>query len=69
MSNTSTGDTDFSSLWIPLITPFHQGKVDRAAIMALVKRLRADGIKGIVACGSTGEAATLDKAEQLEVLS
>ena len=61
-------DTDFSGLWIPLITPFHQGKVDLPSLKALVKRLRADGIKGIVACGSTGEAAALDKTEQLEVL-
>ena len=68
MSATSTGHTDFSGLWIPLITPFHKGKVDREAITSLVKRLRADGIKGIVVCGSTGEAAALVKAEQLEVL-
>ena len=61
-------DTDFSGLWIPLITPFYQGKVDGQALKALVKRLRADGVKGFVVCGSTGEAAALDKAEQLQVL-
>ena len=61
-------DTDFSGLWIPLITAFHKGKVEHAAIATLVKRLHADGIKGLVVCGSTGEAAALSKAEQLEVL-
>ena len=69
MPTASNSSTDFSGLWIPLITPFYRGKVDRDAITSLVKRLRADGVKGIVVCGSTGEAAALDKAEQLEVLS
>ena len=69
MPTTRNSYTDFSGLWIPLITPFYQDKVDRDAITSLVKRLRADGVQGIVVCGSTGEAAALDKAEQLEVLS
>lgn len=68
MPASTNTDTDFSGLWIPLITPLHQGKVDLPAITTLVKRLCADGIQGIVVCGSTGEAAALDKAEQLEVL-
>jgi 4-hydroxy-tetrahydrodipicolinate synthase len=60
---------DFSGLWIPLITPFRHGKVDRPAITQLVRRLCADGIQGLVVCGSTGEAAALTKGEQLDVLS
>lgn len=65
-------DADFSGLWIPLVTPFRQGdntgQVDLPAITALVQQLAADGIKGFVVCGSTGEAAALDKTEQLQVL-
>lgn len=61
-------ETDFSGLWIPLVTPFNDGRVDHAAITRLVRTLRAAGVAGIVACGSTGEAAALDKAEQLDVL-
>lgn len=73
ITETSTPtDTNFSGLWIPLITPFRRGdtkcEVDVQAITALVQRLAADGIKGIVVCGSTGEAAALDKTEQLQVL-
>lgn len=64
----SRTDTDFSGLWIPLITPFHKGDVDLQAIASLVKRLRADGARGVVLCGSTGEAAALDRAEQLAIL-
>lgn len=58
----------FSGLWIPLITPFSQGAVDHPALTQLVQCLRTTGIAGFVACGSTGEAAALDEAEQLAVL-
>lgn len=59
----------FTGLWIPLVTPFHaDGSVDHAALRALVQRVRASGIAGVVACGSTGEAAALDAAEQDAVL-
>lgn len=60
--------TVFSGLWIALVTPFKDGAVDHLALAALTARLRADGVAGFVACGSTGEAAALDKAEQLQVL-
>jgi 4-hydroxy-tetrahydrodipicolinate synthase len=59
---------DFSGLWIPLVTPFRDDAVDHAALAALVKHYAAAGVRGFVACGSTGEAAALDKAEQLAVL-
>lgn len=58
----------FHGLWIPLVTPFKDGDVDHAALHALTTRLRAEGVAGFVACGSTGEAAALDKEEQLQVL-
>ena len=58
----------FSGLWIALVTPFKDGAVDYPALAALTARLRADGVSGFVACGSTGEAAAMDKAEQLQVL-
>lgn len=58
----------FSGLWIALVTPFRDGQVDHPALQRLVKKLGADGAAGFVACGSTGEAAALDDAEQLAVL-
>jgi len=58
----------FSGLWIALVTPFKDGAVDHPALAALTTRLRAQGVSGFVACGSTGEAAALDKAELLQVL-
>jgi len=71
MSATDTATSHqplFSGLWIALVTPFKDGAVDHPALAALTTRLRADGVAGFVACGSTGEAAALDKAEQLQVL-
>ena len=58
----------FSGLWIPLVTPLRDGKVDHPAATQLVKRLCADGVAGLVVCGSTGEAAALDASEQLALL-
>lgn len=71
MSATDTATSHqppFSGLWIALVTPFKDGAVDHPALAALTARLCADGVSGFVACGSTGEAAALDKAEQLQVL-
>ncbi len=59
---------DFSGLWIPLVTPFDQDKVDDPALKRLVAHYRASGIAGLVVCGSTGEAAALSDEEQLGVL-
>lgn len=59
---------DFSGLWLPLVTPFEQGKVDHRALKRLVAHYRASGIAGLVVCGSTGEAAALDEEEQIGLL-
>lgn len=59
---------NFAGLWIPLITPFSNGAIDHPALTRLIHRLRGTGIAGFVVCGSTGEAAALDQAEQLAVL-
>jgi 4-hydroxy-tetrahydrodipicolinate synthase len=49
-----------------IVTPFRaDGSVDEAALKALVNWQIDSGIDFIVACGSTGEAATLDEQEWL----
>ena len=58
----------FQGGWIPLVTPFSDGAVDGAALRRLVRHVRAAGVDGLVVCGSTGEAASLDDAEQLAVV-
>lgn len=58
----------FQGVWIPLVTPFSADGIDTAALRRLVEYYRAAGVDGFVVCGSTGEAAALDDAEQLAVL-
>lgn len=64
--------TSFQGIWLPLVTPFIDNPagpaVDHAALRRLVTHYRATGLAGFVVCGSTGEAAALDEAEQLAVL-
>jgi 4-hydroxy-tetrahydrodipicolinate synthase len=52
-----------------IITPFRaDGSIDEAALWALVNWQIDSGIDFLVACGSTGEAATLDEDEWLTVV-
>jgi 4-hydroxy-tetrahydrodipicolinate synthase len=52
-----------------IVTPFRlDGSVDDQALWALVNWQIDAGIDFIVACGSTGEAATLDEDEWLHVI-
>jgi len=57
-----------AGVWIPLVTPFRDDAVDHAALADLARGLSGQGIAGFVVCGSTGEAAALDEAEQLACL-
>lgn len=51
-----------------LITPFRDGVVDHGALERIVDDQIANGINGLVPCGSTGESATLTHDEHLEVI-
>ena len=52
-----------------LITPFRgDGSIDDRALYALVNWQVDSGIDFLIACGSTGEAATLDEGEWLEAV-
>lgn len=53
-----------------IVTPFKaDGSVDEQALKALVNWQIESGIDLLVACGSTGEAATLDEEEWLRTVS
>ena len=52
-----------------IVTPFRaDGTIDEPALWALVNWQIDSGIDFIVACGSTGEAATLDEQEWLQTI-
>ena len=59
---------DFSGVWIPLVTPFRDHRVDHDALSVLVRRLAADGVAGFVVCATTGEAPLLCDDERVAVL-
>ena len=52
-----------------MVTPFDaDGRVDEEAAVRLMHNLVEHGSDGIVVCGTTGEAATLDDQEHLRVI-
>ncbi|MEW9583362.1 4-hydroxy-tetrahydrodipicolinate synthase [Paraburkholderia sp. DGU8] len=58
----------YSGIWLPLVTPFRSGEIDIAALEALTLHYARTGIAGVVALGTTGEAALLSDFERVTVL-
>jgi 4-hydroxy-tetrahydrodipicolinate synthase len=52
-----------------LVTPMRDGRVDEAALEALIEEQIAGGIDALVPCGTTGEAATLSVEEHVQVIA
>jgi 4-hydroxy-tetrahydrodipicolinate synthase len=52
----------------PLLTPFADGEIDNAALTSLVETLLDAGLDGLVPCGTTGEFASLTRAEYRQVI-
>ena len=60
----------FKGTGTALITPFTKdGEIDEEALRSLVDFQEENGIDMLLACGSTGEPATLDHEEHLRVMS
>ena len=52
-----------------LVTPFRKdGSIDDDCFRKLVERQIKNGVKILIPCGTTGEAATMDDAEKLHVI-
>jgi 4-hydroxy-tetrahydrodipicolinate synthase len=59
----------FAGVFVALLTPFDaNGRVDDGALRAHIDSLIADGIRGFVPAGSTGEAMSLDRDEYERVI-
>ncbi|MDA1001359.1 MAG: 4-hydroxy-tetrahydrodipicolinate synthase, partial [bacterium] len=58
----------FKGSFVAMVTPFRGGKLDEAGIRSLVDFHLENGTHGIVACGTTGESATLSHAEHDRVI-
>lgn len=59
----------FEGVSVAVVTPFENGQLDEPALRRLLLHLLEQGVDGIVATGSTGEAATLTDAEKRRVWS
>jgi 4-hydroxy-tetrahydrodipicolinate synthase len=65
MSNFS----QFFGCYTALVTPFNAQVVDVAALESLVAWQIAQGVHGLVPCGTTGESPTLTPAEHSDVIA
>src|ERR1700720_186402 len=54
-------------LWLPLVTPFRDGKLDEASLRRLVRHYAALPVNGLILAATTGESLTLtpDETERL----
>ncbi|CAG9233069.1 4-hydroxy-tetrahydrodipicolinate synthase [Paraburkholderia tropica] len=58
----------FEGIWLPIVTPMRHGEVDIDALQALTEHYVNEGVDGLVALSTTGEAALLDEVERAAVL-
>lgn len=60
----------FNGVAVASVTPFTQaGQIDKALLRDLIEWWIAEGIEGLVLCGSTGEMAYLDPEERLRIFA
>ena len=58
----------FKGVFVAVVTPFKNGKIDEEALRGLIDFQTAGGVDGIVPCGTTGESATLNHEEHDQVI-
>jgi 4-hydroxy-tetrahydrodipicolinate synthase len=62
-------NADFGAILTAMVTPFDaSGRVDEGAAVRLLHHLMEHGCDGVVVCGTTGEAATLDDDEHIRFI-
>jgi 4-hydroxy-tetrahydrodipicolinate synthase len=57
----------FEGVSVALVTPFRNGAVDEPGLRRLIRYVLDQGVDGLVMTGSTGEAATMSRAERERV--
>jgi 4-hydroxy-tetrahydrodipicolinate synthase len=58
----------FNGYMVALVTPFENKRIDFVAFERYINYLEAQGVGGIVACGSTGESLSLSVDEKVELI-
>ncbi|MHB8130275.1 MAG: 4-hydroxy-tetrahydrodipicolinate synthase [Mobilitalea sp.] len=57
-----------TGVWLPIITPFKDGKIDYKAYKKMIDYYSDKGISGIIPLGTTGEIPTLSEYEFEEMI-
>ncbi len=58
-----------AGVYLPLVTPFQDGKVDDVSLDRLIARYRGSGVAGLVLLGTTGESPVLTAAESEQIIA
>ncbi|SHO44467.1 4-hydroxy-tetrahydrodipicolinate synthase [Anaerocolumna xylanovorans] len=57
-----------NGVWLPIITPFKEGKIDYKSYEKLINHYTGTGISGLIPFGTTGEIPTLSEYEFEEMM-
>ena len=63
MPAVSATPTPFQGLWIPLVTPFHDGAVDHLSLARMTKKLAGQGITDTLVVDFVGFGTTASSCE------
>jgi 4-hydroxy-tetrahydrodipicolinate synthase len=55
--------TQLDGIWLPLITPFRDDRIDETSLRRMIRHYVAESIDGLILAATTGEGLTLDDAE------
>jgi 4-hydroxy-tetrahydrodipicolinate synthase len=64
-----TSHQSIAGVWLPLITPFKDGRLDETSLARLVRHYVAEPLDGLILAATTGEGMTLDDAETERVVA
>ena len=58
----------YQGVWVALVTPFKNNKLDEPALQNLVQDLAGRGVRGFVPLGTTGESPTVSPEERRRII-
>ena len=61
--------SQLQGLWLPLVTPFRDGKLDEASLRRLVRHYATGPVDGLILAATSGEGLTLGVAELERVVA
>jgi len=59
----------FTGTYTAIVTPFHHGQLDEAALERLIRFQIKGGVDGIVPVGTTGESPTVNYEEHIQIIA